>query len=180
MLHNRLRPLHRFKATTATAAPTPEFNDDDQIQVEETSEDFFEASLPILFPDDAPQFHGDPGQHLLYKSPSFGDLEIMVPSYPTQSKASTDEVTAESDAAPNGMAQVQRGRELFAHFVWSASLLVAEGVESAHLYEIDPIPERKEAYQTWNVTDQSVLELGAGQSNTLMISTVILHPAYVV
>ncbi|CDM29133.1 unnamed protein product [Penicillium roqueforti FM164] len=41
------------------------------------------AFLPHLPPDDAPFFHSGTAQHL-YSSPRYGDLEIMVPTYPGQ------------------------------------------------------------------------------------------------
>ncbi|KAJ5989298.1 hypothetical protein N7481_004508 [Penicillium waksmanii] len=143
MLHSRVRPLRRpHQATSIASAPAPDFKDNDQNEIEETAEDFFESSIPNLFPDDAPRF---------------GDLEIAVPSYPTQNKAATDE--GETATKQNGGAddtgRVQEGRTLFAHFVWSSGLIAAEGIENAHIYATDPTAMGREAYQIWNVTDQS-------------------------
>lgn len=165
-LHSRVRPLRRSpQASSIAAAPAPDFKDNDQNEVEETAEDFFETSIPNLFPDDAPQFLGNPGQHLLYTSPSFGDLEIAVPSYPTQNKTATEgETFTKQNGGADDTGRVQEGRILFAHFVWSAGLIAAEGIENAHIYATNPTAMGREAYKIWNVTDQSVLELGAGKS----------------
>lgn len=172
MLRSRLRPLpRRQQAPSTTAAPAPDFKDNDQIEVEETPEDFFEAFLPSLLPDDAPQFLGDPGQHLLYSSPSFGDLEIAVPSYPTLNRVTTEETATTQNTHADDTVPVQDGRTLFAHFVWSSGLVAAEGIENAHLYETNPTAVGKEAYQIWNVKGQSVLELGAGAGLPSIVST---------
>jgi hypothetical protein len=81
-LHSRLRTAPRHNST-ATTAPAPDFHDaDGSSDVEEFQEDTFNAFLPHLFPDDLPSFHGDPGQNLFYSSPRYGELEIMIPSYP--------------------------------------------------------------------------------------------------
>jgi hypothetical protein len=73
--------------------------------------------LPHLFLDDAPSFHGDLGQHLLYSSPRYGDLNIMVPSYPILSEKSSEEIAA-GQAKPDGSVnQVDEGRKPFAHFL---------------------------------------------------------------
>lgn len=164
MLQLRLRPLpRRHQDADASAAPTPDLKGGDQSEEEESSEDIFGASIAHLFPDDAPSFHGNPGQHLLYASPSYGDLEIMVPSYPTQSKGSK-EVDNGQKTGQLTASQIEEGRRLFAHFVWGSSIVVAEGIEYANLYAMEPTAARKEAYDIWNVMDQSVLELGAGKS----------------
>lgn len=176
MLHSRVHPLRRHhQASSTTAAPTPDFGDNAQNAVEETAEDLFEAFIPNLFPDDAPQFLGDPGQHLIYASPSFGDLEIAVPSYPTQNKTVTEGETAtKQNENSDGPSQVQEGRTLCAHFVWSSGLIAAEGIENAHIYQTNPAATmEREARQIWNVKDQSVLELGAGKSLPLNLALVL-------
>ncbi|CAI7594715.1 unnamed protein product [Penicillium manginii] len=160
MLRSRLQPLPRHLQRPFTIAAS-DFEHNGQNEVEETPEDFFEWSLASLFPDDAPQFFGDPGQHLLYSSPSYGDLEIAVPSYPTQNKSATEAATEQKTGADEKVS-VQEGRTLFAHIVWSSGLVAAEGIENAHLYETNPTAVGRDAYQIWNVTGQSVLELGAG------------------
>ncbi|EAW11507.1 putative nicotinamide N-methyltransferase [Aspergillus clavatus NRRL 1] len=184
MLHSRLRPLPRRHAplhqssSPSSTAPAPDFQDQDDLEVEESPEDIFTAFLPHLFPDDAPSFHGDPGQHLLYSSPRYGNLDIMVPSYPSQSEKRTEEIAAglPQDGKVN---QVEEGRKLFAHFLWSAAMVVAEGVENADTSSVDSDTAM------WQVKGESVLELGAGAGLPSLISalaqasrvTVTDHPA---
>jgi hypothetical protein len=157
MLHSRLRPLPRRNPVTVSA-PAPDFKEDHDNEIDEDPEDLFGAFLPHLFPDDAPAFHGDPGQHLLYSSPQYGELEIMVPSYPAQSKNRSEEVAAGLEKDANGVNHVEEGRKLFAHFLWSAAMVVAEGVEDAERSDAGC-----EARDIWRVKDESVLELGAGE-----------------
>ncbi|KAJ5095735.1 hypothetical protein NUU61_005091 [Penicillium alfredii] len=158
MLHSRLRPLPR-RGPTTPAAPPPDLQDQGQAP-EEDPEDLFTAFLPHLFPDDAPPFHGDPGQHLLYSSPRYGDLEIEVPSYPSQSEKRTEEIAA-GMRQEDGVNEVENARKLFGHFLWSAAMVVAEGVEIADSPD-DGTPTQQEAREIWGVRDESVLELGAG------------------
>ncbi|KAJ5514494.1 hypothetical protein N7463_004046 [Penicillium fimorum] len=167
MLHSRLRPLpRRNHPTNILSAPAPEFqNQDANSEPDEEPEDLFGAFPPHLFPDDAPSFHGDPGQHLLYSSPRYGDLDIMVPSYPSSSEKRSEEIAA-GQAKPDGSVnQVDEGRKLFAHFLWSAAMVVAEGVEEADtpiaLGETET-EAQKENRELWSVEGESVLELGAG------------------
>lgn len=165
MLHSRLRPLPRRNYPTPSA-PAPEFHNEDAPEIEETPEDLFGAFLPHLFPDDAPSFHGDPGQHLLYSSPRYGDLDIMVPSYPSASEKRSEEIAA-GQAKPDGTVnQVDEGRKLFAHFLWSAAMVVAEGVEEADTPLAPGQTEtdaKREARELWGIQGESVLELGAGE-----------------
>lgn len=72
----------------------------------------------------------------------------MVPSYPGQSEKRNDEIAAGS------MGGVEEGRKLFAHFLWSAAIVVAEGIENADC-------EGGEM-SIWRVKGERVLELGAG------------------
>ncbi|GAB1213251.1 hypothetical protein ATERTT37_002400 [Aspergillus terreus] len=164
MLHSRIRPLPRRQPASAStipteAAPPPDFDDKDNND-DSSAEDLFSAFLPHLFPDDAPSFHGDPGQRLLYSSPRYGDLEIMVPSYPSQSERRTEEIAAGLPSEDGSVNAVDEGRKLFAHFLWSAAMVVAEGVEKADTLaargELDPDTAM------WTVRDERVLELGAG------------------
>lgn len=171
MLHARLRPLPRRHPTTAESLSTaPDLRDEDNDTETEEPEDILGSFLPHLLPDDAPSFHGDPGQHLLYSSPRYGDLEIMVPAYPGQSDRRTEETTAGLEKKA-GVNQVEEGRKLFAHLLWSAAMVVAEGVEDAdtHVYadaSAQTSPEtntEKETREMWSVKGESVLELGAGE-----------------
>ncbi|PYI07291.1 nicotinamide N-methyltransferase [Aspergillus sclerotiicarbonarius CBS 121057] len=156
MLHTRFRPLprrHPLPLSSSPSAPRPDFVDPEgEADPDEDSEDLFAAFLPHLFPDDAPSFHGDPGQHLLYSSPRYGDLEIMVPSYPAQSERRPD----------NPVNQVEEGRKLFAHFLWSAGMVVADGVEKADRLESCGQLSKTDDVAMWRVRGESVLELGAG------------------
>ncbi|KAL4799839.1 hypothetical protein BDV19DRAFT_385125 [Aspergillus venezuelensis] len=187
-LHARLRPVPRrkpapapplapsttsFSSAHSSTAPSPFFtSDDDQHSDEdedEDAEDVFTCFLPHLFPDDAPQFHGDPGQHLLYLSPRYGELEIMVPSYPDQSRsqgqcqsgdgdADLSEGLSSDDGGVEGV--IDDGRKLFAHFLWSSGMVLAESVERADV-ELESEATGCEA-QMWQVKGEKVLELGAG------------------
>lgn len=78
----------------------------------------------------------------------------MVPSYPDQSENRSEENT---DGQVN---DADKGRKLFAHFLWSAAMVVAEGVEKAeHLSSVGQLDSDT---AMWKVTGESVLELGAG------------------
>lgn len=153
MLHSRLRPLPRRQQRPTEAIPRPDFEEED-VNDYEDPEDLFSAFLPHLFPDDAPSFHGDPGQRLLYSSPLYGDLEIMVPSYPGQSEKRSEEIAA----GLSGNNEIEEGRKLFAHFLWSAAMVVAEGIEKDAAAAIDGVQNNG----IWTVKGESVLELGAG------------------
>ncbi|CBF77292.1 hypothetical protein AN4541.2 [Aspergillus nidulans FGSC A4] len=169
-LHARLRPLPRRLATqppSESAAPTPHFEDPpDGANAEDDAEDLFSSFLPHLFPDDAPQFHGDPGQYLLYSSPRYGELQIMVPSYPSQSQsgARSKEIAEGLPRSDGQVNQVEEGRKLFAHFLWSAAMVVAEGLEQA-----DTESGGSEA-EFWKVQNEKVLELGAGAGLPSIVS----------
>jgi hypothetical protein len=145
-------------------APAPDFQDaDDSAYVEEYPEDVFGAFLPHLFPDDAPSFHGDPGQCLLYSSPRYGELEIMIPSYPGQTGKQSEEVAVGLEREEGGN-QAKEERQLFAHFLWSAGMVIAEGVENADCQatEKDSV-SHTEAREIWSVYGETVMELGAGK-----------------
>ncbi|RHZ68132.1 putative nicotinamide N-methyltransferase [Aspergillus thermomutatus] len=163
MLHSRLRPLQRRHAplhptsSPSASAPGPKFQDEDDVDCEESPDDIFSAFLPHLLPEDAPSFHGDPGQHLLYSSPRYGDLEIMVPSYPSLSEKRSEE-NAAGLSQEGKVNQVEEGRKLFAHILWSAAMVVAEGVENADVRSEDADTDTA----MWKAKGESVLELGAG------------------
>ncbi|KAH8658763.1 hypothetical protein BGZ60DRAFT_472101 [Tricladium varicosporioides] len=89
-------------------------------------EDYFAASLGVIFPDDTMNQHGDPSTPVIYLSPSLGPLHLTL-------------------ADP----QADTSRNLFSHFLWNASVLLAEFIEEG------PLPQ-------WNTKDHSVLEFGAG------------------
>ncbi|KAH8692916.1 putative nicotinamide N-methyltransferase [Talaromyces proteolyticus] len=177
MLQSRLRPLPR-KDQTSQKTPTQNLQtiqaevsqlNEHNLQDEEEDddvEDIFSAFLPHLLPDDAPQFHGDPGQRLRYSSPMYGDLTIMVPHYPGQSENRNDEIAAGLHTE-NRANQVEEGRKLFAHFLWSAAMVVAAGVEDAAAAKKNSTGEDK---LMWSVDGHRVLELGAGAGLPSVIS----------
>ncbi|PYH86426.1 hypothetical protein BO82DRAFT_325522 [Aspergillus uvarum CBS 121591] len=172
MLRSRLRPLPALSHLSSTDDP----RDDDAAAAaaaEDEAEDIFAAFLPHLLPDDAPQFHGDPGQCLLYSSPRYGDLTIQVPSYPDQKSGSASSSSPpESDSVASAgividstsdSGQVSAQRSLFAHFLWSAGLVVAEAVEDAHA-------GHEHVDEMWKVEGEKVLELGAGAALPSIVS----------
>jgi hypothetical protein len=136
MFHSRLKPINN----APTLTPNPDFQKPEETEedTDDSPEDILSTFLPHLLPDDAPSFHGDPGQTLLYTSPRYGDLNIMVPSYPDSSNTTS----------------VDAGRKLFAHFLWSAGMVVAEGIEVAD--------GSRSKGDIWVVEGERVLELGAG------------------
>jgi hypothetical protein len=151
MLHSRLRALPRrltnqpFPSNPSISAP--DRNADAEDVDDESAEDLFSSSLSTLFPDDAPQFHGDPGQHLLYSSPRYGDITIMIPSYPGQLEDRNQKIADGTEVN-----EVDEARKLFAHILWSSGMVVADGLERAHDSDAG----------MWKVKGETVLELGAG------------------
>jgi nicotinamide N-methyltransferase len=115
-----------------------------------SQEDIFSSALSSLFTDDTQNSHGSPGGSLIYTSPSFGDITLQIPAHP----------------------DVEEGRKLFAHYLWNASLVVAEGIERASVEKTFGVGENDEGNsggeewnpRWWNVRGKRVLELGAGMS----------------
>ncbi|KAL4808902.1 hypothetical protein BDV18DRAFT_157841 [Aspergillus unguis] len=166
MLHTRLRPLrlanHPPSSDSSHAPPENEsrgaLSDE---EVEEDPEDLFASfiRIPNLLPDDLPHTHGEPGQLLLYSSPRYGDVRIMVPSYPDQEDK---DALPPGDSTNNG---TQQSRSLWAHFLWVAGLVVAEGIEradSGSQSEGDDDDDDDDDAAMWKVQGEEVLELGAG------------------
>ncbi|KAE8549610.1 hypothetical protein EYB25_008132 [Talaromyces marneffei] len=190
MLHSRLRPLPRRGRSvqksnnndSTTQAPDftgiTEDENKEEDEEEEDAEDIFAAFLPHLLPDDAPQFHGDPGQLLRYDSPLYGPLTIMVPHYPGQSNDRNEEIASglkkeenANNRRDNGIGAVNKvdeGRKLFAHFLWSAAMVVAQGVEDADALEKSGSKSTDKTM--WSVKGHRVLELGAGAGLPSIIS----------
>lgn len=69
----------------------------------------------------------------------------MVPSYPSSSEKRSEEIAAGLKKQDGTVDQVDEGRKLFAHFLWSAAMVVAEGVEEADM----PIVEGE--MESWKV-----------------------------
>ena len=107
-------------------------------------EDVFQSSLSALFSDDTQNSHGNPGECLIYQSPRYGDIQIQLPVHP---------------------GHVGVGRQLFAHYLWNASVLAAEMIEGAsHGHERMIESKPSGLYQrSWDVRGEKVLELGAGR-----------------
>ncbi|KZN92167.1 hypothetical protein EN45_023160 [Penicillium chrysogenum] len=144
MLLSRLRPLPRRHYPNTPSAPAPEFQNQDVVDRNQPK-----TSLVLC-------------QHLLYSSLRYGDLNIMVPSYPSSSEKRSEEIAA-GQAKPDGSVdQVDEGRKLFAHFLWSAAMVVAEGVrkrtDPQHQAKQRQKPEKKP--RSCGVS-RTVLELGA-------------------
>ena len=98
-------------------------------------EDIFSSSLNLISPDGSQNSHGDPGASIIYKSKKFGDIQLSL-------------------ANP----EKQKDRFLMAHYLWNASLELAEfisgfGIHSTLAAEVD-----------WAVDGKKVIELGAGRS----------------
>lgn len=109
--------------TTSTAFTLDLHNADASSDVEESPGDLLGTVLAHLFPNNAPQFHGDPGQRLLYSSPRYGELEIRLPSWPGETMKNEDAgVETEKKEKSN---QAEEGGRLFAHHLWTAGMLLA-------------------------------------------------------
>ncbi|KAL1866335.1 hypothetical protein Daus18300_006799 [Diaporthe australafricana] len=121
----------------------------------EDPEDFFGASLGVIFPDDVMNQHGDPDHGLLYQSPHLPKpLHISL-------------------ADPSG----EDDRRLFSHYLWNASLLLAEFVESGTLGlgpdqggVTSPCGPPLPAF---NVAGLSILELGAGTALPSLLAALL-------
>lgn len=133
--------------------------DEEEYDDYDDAEDIFSAFLPHLLPDDAPQFHGDPGQLLQYRSPLYGDLTVMVPQYPEKSGKWKGKLVAEQGDVIN---EVEEGRKLFAHMLWSSAMVVAEKLEDAATTVGKELSGDELDRASWSVQGHTVLELGAG------------------
>lgn len=117
-------------------------------------EDYFTSALGLVFTDDTQNFYGDAENIVAYHSRRF------------------DEDFALNTADPTGETE----RRKFAHYVWNASLLMAEllGGKPNDLKWRPPIVAttweptehdwwlNEEEQLTWSVQGEKVLELGAG------------------
>lgn len=151
MLHSLLRfpppspPYSIFPYKKVISSPCPE--------------DFFYSALGIIFPDDAPALHGDPGSVVIYTSKQFGEITLRL-------------------SAPDS----EDDRRLFAQYLWNAGVLMAEivsgnvGLDESRSTLSDAVGDgdggkipltgtmmRKRDEDDWNVFGETVLELGAGE-----------------
>lgn len=95
----------------------------------------------------------------------------MVPTYPSlDDKHSNENATDQAN-------QVNEGRELFAHYIWNAAIVVAEGVEDTYYSRTEPQPEKSNSHELWHVEGESVLELGAGEWPLFFIDLPSIHPS---
>ncbi|CRG85740.1 hypothetical protein PISL3812_02762 [Talaromyces islandicus] len=187
MPHLRLRPLPRKSKSTQNSSPennnppttrpgigtdgfTDKKDDDEQYDDYDDAEDIFSAFLPHLLPDDAPQFHGDPGQLLQYRSPLYGDLTVMVPQYPEKWKGTS--IAGQSKEGGGIINDVEESRKLFAHMLWSSAMVVAEKLEDAAtiITSGEKLSGDDLDRASWSVQGHTVLELGAGAGLPSVIS----------
>ena len=73
---------------------------------------------------------------MTYQSPHYGDIKICLPVQP----------------------DVEASRQLFAHYLWNAGVVAADMIEKA-----SHDGQRISDTSFWNVRDERVLELGAGE-----------------
>ncbi|KAL7959229.1 nicotinamide N-methyltransferase [Trichoderma compactum] len=106
-------------------------------------EDYLSTSLGVIFPDDIVNQHGDAEHSLVYASPKLPKtLRIEV-------------------AEPEGEAD----RRLFSHFLWNASLLLAEFIERDSLETTDEEEKQDGGLggdMSFDTRGLHTLELGAG------------------
>lgn len=100
---------------------------------EEDPEDIFASAPGLIFTDDLRNIHGDPESIVVYTSKRFGPIELCT-------------------ADPEG----ERERRLFSHYVWNASIKLAELVS---------------AESEWRVDGETVLELGAGVCEVMLLES---------
>ncbi len=125
---------------------------------ESDPEDFLSSSLGVIFPDDITNQHGDADHDLAYTSPHL----------PKPLHISLADPQAEED------------RRLFSHYLWNASLLLAEFVEAGTLgLSLEP-PAGIEAHASlsppvshFNVTGLATVELGAGTALPSLLSALL-------
>ncbi|KIW06330.1 uncharacterized protein PV09_02793 [Verruconis gallopava] len=120
-------------------------------------EDYFQASLGLIFTDDLQNTHGDADTFVRYRSNGYGDLDISV---------------ADPQAASE--------RSKFAHHLWNAGVLMGELVGGRRKQGQNPPADddddwgrrkfldgalwwlSEEEEKMWNVQGETVIELGAG------------------
>ncbi|KAK2737964.1 hypothetical protein FQN57_007318 [Myotisia sp. PD_48] len=126
----------------------------------EEQEDFFSSFLAHLMPDEAPQCLGQPGHTLLYSSPVFGDLKLSVPDYAPKNLKDNTGVPSGGSKDENANVNIEISRQLFAHYLWVAALVLGDRLEEAALSERHI--GTNQAPHLWSVKGHRVLELGAG------------------
>lgn len=125
-------------------------------------EDYFQASLGLIFTDDLRNSHGDPDTVVHYRSNGYGDLVFEV-------------------ADPPASAGTESSK--FAHHLWNSGVLLGELVSGRNEESTtrphqedwgqrEYIDEKgwwlnKDDERKWTVAHQNVLELGSGWRNVL-------------
>ncbi|KAL7765460.1 hypothetical protein ACKLNR_003376 [Fusarium oxysporum f. sp. zingiberi] len=106
----------------------------------DSPEDYLSTSLGVIFPDDITNQHGDAEHNLSYASPHLPKPLVIDLADPVK----------EDD------------RKLFSHYLWNASLLLAEFIEADSLSI--PLEKPREAQDiiSFSVKGLETLELGAG------------------
>lgn len=99
----------------------------------EQPEDIYSNAVGLFCPDNVRTFHGDPGSQVTYVSKRFGDLILNLSDPPNQAE-----------------------HVLFAHHIWNSGIQMAEFISQAN---DDTFVEKD---SRWNVTGETVLEVGAG------------------
>ena len=95
-----------------------------------SSEDILSSGSDFRYSDRYRNLHGDPGSGVIYDCPRFGEIHLKM--------AVTEETS---------------NHFLFAHYLWNASLQLAEFITQT----------RKYSRRMWDVEGQSVLEVGGGE-----------------
>ncbi|KAK3685678.1 hypothetical protein B0T22DRAFT_381963 [Podospora appendiculata] len=120
----------------------------------EDPEDYLCASLGVIFPDDVTNQHGDSEHGLTYTSPHLPKPLTL------------------SLADPSGAAE----RELFSHYLWNSSLMLAELIEAGTLKldtpETGASPIAPPA-SDFDITGLSTIEFGAGTALPSIMSALL-------
>jgi len=106
----------------------------------EEPEDYFSSALGLLVPGHVDNIHGDADHGVLYTSPNLPRPLRLSLADPTDA----------------------RDRDLFSHYLWNSSLVLAELIEAATLGLETAGGSRRGTAADFNVTGLSTLELGAG------------------
>ncbi|KAL2211892.1 nicotinamide N-methyltransferase [Sarocladium strictum] len=113
---------------------------------DEEPEDLLFSSLATIFPDDAPNLHGDSHSSIIYTSPHLPHPLRLQLADPSQDE----------------------DRKLFSHYLWNAGLLLAELMEGAAVD--DEVNERERLF---DVRGLKTLEMGSGTGLTSIMAGLV-------